>query len=149
MAQTRVKDLMTPHPVIIPPHATLMAAAHTMHEMECGILPVGTPNDIKGVLTDRDIVIRAVAEGRDITVETVQDYMTPGICCCHEDDTAAHAADLMREHHVNRLIVTSDDGSICGILTLGRIMREDEDMQEIAQVISRATGKPHAGKKVA
>lgn len=138
MLQTRVKDLMKKNPVIIPMDYTLKDAAQEMEAHNCGVLPVGTPEKLEGVITDRDIVLRAVAKGKDINTEKVEDYMTPEVCSIREEDTTDLAADLMREKNISRVLVEDEDGKPCGILSFGRIIRENNSLQEIATVIEYA-----------
>jgi len=76
MKNTKVKDLMTPHPVLVSPNASLQEAAKRMKKINCGILPVGTEQQLEGIITDRDITIRAVSEGRDPIQAKVSQYMS-------------------------------------------------------------------------
>jgi CBS domain-containing protein len=142
--QTRVKDLMTKDPVIVPPDCTLKEAAQKMESIDCGVLPVGTQEKLEGVITDRDIVIRAVAKGKDINKEKVRDYMTREVCSVKEGDTPDRAGDVMRENSISRVLVEDGSGKPCGILTFGRIIREDGSMEEIASVIQCAVGQKAA-----
>jgi signal-transduction protein with cAMP-binding, CBS, and nucleotidyltransferase domain len=144
MLQTRVKDLMQINPVIISPDFSLRQAAQEMEVVNCGMLPVGTADKIEGIITDRDIVLRAVAKGKDTNTEKVRDYMTPDVCSVCEDDATYRAADMMREKNVNRLMVSDEKGRPRGVLTFGRILRQDESMQEIAIVIECAVGQKDA-----
>jgi len=144
MPHTRVKDLMKKDPIVISADLTLKEAAQKMESVNCGILPVGTPDQIEGIITDRDIVIRAVAKGKDVNKEKVRDYMTPEICTCNEDDTPDRAAGIMRENSVNRILVEDEDGKPCGILTFGHIIRKNDSMTEIATAIECAVGRKAA-----
>lgn len=139
--QTRIKELMESAMETISPDATLKEAAQKMASVECGSLPVGTKDNLQGMITDRDIVVRAVAMGKDITKEKVRDYMTPQVCACHENATTDEAAKQMHDNKVNRLIVQDDEGRPCGILTFGRIIRENGDREEVTQVIEWASGR--------
>jgi predicted transcriptional regulator len=142
--QTKVKDLMKENPIIIPASTTLKEAAQKMKSVDCGVLPVGTWDNLEGMITDRDIVIRAVAEGVDITSAQVRDYMTSDVFYCSESDTLAQAAEQMRKNDVSRLVVKDASGKACGILTFGRILREDENLKEIGKVVECAVGKKAA-----
>lgn len=139
--RTQVKDLMKKNPVIIPADTTLKDAAKKMKSVDCGILPVGTKDKIEGIITDRDIVIRGVAEGVDVESATVSQCMTSGICCCSEEDTLDEAAEQMRRHDVSRLLVKDNSGQICGILTFGSILRKDDSLAEIGKVVESAIGR--------
>jgi CBS domain-containing protein len=141
---TKTKELMTPNPEIISPEATLAEAAQQMNETECGVLPVGIPNRLEGIITDRDIVIRAVSKGKNVNREKVKDFMTPVLHYCNEEDTVEDAAGMMQKHRIARLVVKDRAGNITGILTFGRILRQEDDIDEIAEVIQCATGKKAA-----
>jgi CBS domain-containing protein len=144
MLQTSVKDLMRKDPIIISPDSTLKEAAEKMASIKCGALPVGTPDKLEGVITDRDIVVRAVAKGKDTGRELVRDYMTPEVHTCKMDDTADRAAGIMRDKGVSRIIVEDENGKPCGILTFGSIVRKSDSMHEIATVIECALGRKAA-----
>ncbi len=136
------KDLMTPDPQMIKPTATLKEAAQKMEQIGCGVLPVGEKDKVEGMITDRDIVLRAVAKGKDVNAEKVSDYMSSDkICCCEESDTLEDVGGKMRQHNVSRLLVKNQDGEVCGILTFGRILRRNESLEEISNVIECAVGE--------
>ena len=136
--QTKVKNVMTNHPVMIDPETTLKEAAQKMEELDCGILPVGTKDEQEGIITDRDIVIRAVSRGKDVNTEKVKDYMTADVCCCSADDTIEQAADIMRVQNINRLLVKDEGDQICGIITFGTIVRKTPDTKEKSNAVEHA-----------
>ena len=137
---TQVKDLMTAHPELISPQATLQQAAKRMASVKCGALPVGTENKLKGIITDRDIIIRAVAQGKNPATEKVGDYMTEPVFACNELDTVEAAAEKMHEHKVSRLVVRNKEGRTVGILSFGSILRNDASPHEIASIVKHSTG---------
>ena len=97
-AVTKVGELMAPHPTLIAPDATLQQAAKRMEAVDCGALPVGTENKLVGIITDRDIVIRAIARGKIPAHEKVAGYMTPAVYTCRENDTLEDAAKKINVH---------------------------------------------------
>jgi CBS domain-containing protein len=115
----RIHDVMTPHAECIAPEASLREAAGRMKALDVGSLPVCDRDRLAGLLTDRDIVLRAVAEGRDPNVARVRDAMTPNILYCFEDQDVSEAAELMREKQVRRLPVLNRDKRLVGIVALG------------------------------
>lgn len=141
---TKVKELMTADPVIISADTTLMEAAQKMKMIECGVLPVGSWEKLEGIITDRDIVIRAVADGLDMASSKVRDFMTAEVFYCNEEATLAEAAEEMRRHKVSRLAVKDDSGKACGIITFGAILRKDDSLREIGNVVECAVGKKAA-----
>jgi len=142
--QTKIKDLMKYNPVTISPESSLTDAAKKMESLDCGILPVGTEDNLEGIITDRDIVLRAVAKGRDTAKEKVNNYMTTEVFYCHADDTLEEAAKAMHAHHVNRLIVKDDSGRMCGVLSFGCILRNGNQMSDIHKVLECTVGKKAA-----
>ncbi len=144
MANTKVKDLMACDLQFVKADATLKEAAEKMKRAECGVLPVGQNNRIEGMITDRDIVTRAVAQGKDPNREQVKSYMSKEIYSCQEGDTLNQAADEMRRHKVGRLIVMGKNGEPKGILSFGHILREDANPEELTNVVELAMGRGRA-----
>src|SRR5438552_4661928 len=106
----KVKDVMTKGAECVGPDASLQEAARKMKDLDVGPLPVcGDNQKLVGMLTDRDIVIRAVAEGKDPRTARVRDAMTEGVCYCFEDDDVAEAARLMKDKQIRRLVVLNRD----------------------------------------
>ena len=139
MIDTQVKKLMTVHPVLINPNTSLEDAAAKMAEIDCGVLPIGTENIVEGIITDRDIVIRAISKGKNPAIEQVCDYMTDKVFACNEDDTLEKAADIMHEHDVSRLIVKNKAGKVTGILSFGCIIHKASNAAEVANAVEHAT----------
>lgn len=137
---TKVKELMVEHPEMISPSATLQQAAKKMESVNCGALPVGTENKLKGIITDRDIVIRALAHGKNPATEKVSSYMTEEVYACNENDTLEDAAEKMHQHKVSRLVVRNREGKVTGILSFGGILRSDANPKEIAGIVKHACG---------
>lgn len=137
---TKVKEMMTPNPEMIGPGATLQQAAKKMEAVNCGALPVGTENKLKGIITDRDIVIRAIAHGKNPATEKVGDYMSEQVYACNENDTLEDAAEKMQQHKVSRLIVKNKTGKVTGILSFGGLLRNEANPKEIASVVKHCCG---------
>jgi CBS domain-containing protein len=123
----QVKDVMTRGAECIPPDASLQEAARKMKSLDVGPLPVCDRDRLAGMLTDRDIVVRAVAEGRDPRTTRVRDAMTEGVTYCFEDDDVNEAARLMKEKQIRRLIVLNRDKRLAGIVSLGDLAVETSD----------------------
>src|SRR5437868_10822505 len=104
-----IKDIMTRHVECVSPENTVQDAARKMRDLDVGPLPVCDNDRLAGMLTDRDITVRAVAEGRDPKTAKVRDTMSEGIDYCFEDDDVAEAARHMREKQVRRLVVLNRD----------------------------------------
>src|SRR6476646_9959804 len=100
-----LREMMTARIEEIPANATLMQAAERMKLLDIGAMPVRENDRLVGMITDRDIAVRGVAEGRDPTKTPVRDAMSPDICFCYEDDGVESAAKLMEEKQIRRLAV--------------------------------------------
>lgn len=133
----QVKDVMTPRCECIGPDTTLDKAAQRMQELDVGPLPVCDHDRLAGIVTDRDIVIRAVAEGRDPHTTRVRDVMTPGITYCFEDDDVASAAETMKNRQIRRLVVLDRDKRLVGIVSLGDLAVVTDDRRMTGETLRR------------
>lgn len=125
-----VNEVMTQNAKCIGPDATIQEAAQQMRDLDVGPIPVCGDNDrLIGMLTDRDIAIRAVADGLDPSTTPVRDVMTPDVIFAFEDDDVREAADMMGEHQVRRLLVLSHDKRLVGIVSLGDLAIRTHDDQ--------------------
>ena len=115
----QLKDIMTPDPLVLSPETTLKEAAQRMRDLDSGVMPVGENDRLAGMLTDRDITVRATAEGKDPNSTPVREAMTPEVVYCFEDDDVREAAKTMEEHQIRRLIVLNRDKRLVGIVSLG------------------------------
>lgn len=141
----QVKDVMTGTCEFVEPNTSLREAAKKMRDLDCGFLPIGSESvgKLEGTVTDRDITIRAVAEGRDPVTTTVKDIETHKVLYCFETDDLDSAAKSMREQQVYRLVVLDnpDDKRLRGVLSLGDVLRHNQ--QQLAAdtasgIVSRA-----------
>ena len=136
----KVKDVLTRGAECVGPDATLQEAARKMRDLDVGPLPVCGDNDrLVGMLTDRDITVRAVAEGKDPRTAKVPDVMTEGISYCFEDDDVEAAARLMRDKQVRRLVVLNRDKRLVGIASLGDLATETGDEHLAGKTLERVS----------
>jgi CBS domain-containing protein len=112
-----VKDIMR-KAVCVEPDVTLAVAARQLKELNIGCMPVCSGKQVLGMLTDRDIAMRAVADGRSAETMTVREAMSVGALCCFETDTAQAAGTLMKSAHVRRLVVLDHRRHIAGIVSI-------------------------------
>jgi CBS domain-containing protein len=115
----KVSDVMTPDVEVVNPDDTLKTAAQLMADLDSGALPVGENDLLIGVITDRDITIRAVAEGRDPEKTTVRQAMSPDVLYCFGDENVADVSQKMGGWWVRRLPVVNQDKRLVGIVSLG------------------------------
>lgn len=121
------------------PDESLTTAAGIMRQLDVGALPVCENDRLAGIITDRDIAIRGVAEARDPSITPVRTVMSPQIVYAFEDQNVKEAAHIMEEHQVRRLPVLSRDKRLVGIVSLGDVAKEastglsGEALREISQ----------------
>lgn len=137
----KIKELMTRDVESVDPMSSLEEAAQLMSDADVGSLPVVDEGRVVGVLTDRDIVVRAAAAGLDLSEARAGDVMTPEVVHCHEEDDALDAASLMEEHQVRRVIVTDADGGLAGIVSLGDLSRHLDEAGEVLREVSQPSGR--------
>ena len=139
----KVKDVMTTNVRLASPRQSIAEAARLMAECDAGVLPVGEDDRLVGMITDRDIAIRAVA--KDLPPDTaVREVMSKEVLYCFEDEALEHVADNMGEQQVRRLPVLNREKRLVGILSLGdlaTVAKPKTSGQAIA-AISRPGG-PH------
>lgn len=123
-----VKEIMSKHPDALSEETTLTRAAEEMQKHDFGFLPVRSNGHIVGVVTDRDIIIRAIAKGQDPNKTTLKDTMTNNIHFCHEEDDIKKAAKMMGDLQINRLAVYDKKDHLCGVISIGDIARKVKDI---------------------
>jgi CBS domain-containing protein len=131
----QVYEVMTPDAVVVGADMTLAEAAQRMKLLDVGPLPVVDGNRVVGVLTDRDITVRATSEGVDPTSVCVRDVMTAEVVACLESDDVAAAARMMQLTQLRRLVVVDDDGRMVGIVSLSDIALHTHDERLTAETL--------------
>lgn len=132
----KVKDVMSPGIEYVAENDSAATAAQKMRQADVGSLPVKDGQDrLSGIVTDRDIVIRAVAEGKDPGTTKVGEVMTAGAVTCPAEQTVEQAAKLMEEKQIRRLIVVDDRNQAVGIVA-------------VADIAVKVPGKELAGEAV-
>jgi CBS domain-containing protein len=121
----KILKLMCRNPKVVKPESTLTEAANIMKRINAGVLPVVQDGKVIGMVTDRDITIRAVADGQDPNELCVEDVMTKDAVCCYEDEDIHEAGKTMLERHVGRLpVLNRKNLSLAGIITLADIIKQ-------------------------
>ena len=139
-----VRDIMTENPMCCRPETSSREIARMMVECDCGEIPVidheGHP---LGVVTDRDITCRLVAEGLDPNSTSAQQVMTSPVVCIHEFGNIAEACKQMEDVMIRRIVCTDDQGRVCGMLTLADIaLRAPGFAEEVVEEVSQKTAEP-------
>lgn len=122
-----IREMMTKNVSVLPMDATVNEAALKMKEMGVGSIPVVDQKHIVGMVTDRDIAVRAAAEGLDPKSTKVSNILTQDVVACYEDQDAKDAAMLMQSKQVRRLPVLNRQEMLVGIVSLGDIAFKEDD----------------------
>jgi CBS domain-containing protein len=131
----QLKDIMSPDVQVISPDATIREAAQKMREGDFGMMPVAENDRMIGAISDRDIALRAIGEGKGPDTK-VRDVMSQGIAWAYEDDSVDHAAQIMSEHQVRRLPVVNRQKRLVGIVALGDFAVESSDLEPAAEALA-------------
>jgi CBS domain-containing protein len=134
-----LREMMTANIEEISADATLMQAAQKMKLLDIGAIPVREKDRLVGIITDRDIAVRAVAEGRDPKKMPVREAMSRDICFCYEDESVESAAKLMEEKQVRRLPIFDRRERAIGIVSLGDLAVRNRDDQLSGKVLERVS----------
>jgi CBS domain-containing protein len=118
-AGMKVSQIMTAHAQCVAPDNTLVEAAGLMRELDVGALPVCEGDRLAGMVTDRDIVLRGVADGRDANTATVREVMSSGIIHVFSDQEVEDVARVMEEKQIRRVAVVNRSKRLVGIVSLG------------------------------
>ena len=132
----KLNDVMSRDVKVISPDMTITEAARTMADGGFGMMPVGENDRMIGTISDRDIVIRAVAEGKGPGTK-VREVMSEGIHWAYDDDTVEDAAKLMSEHQVRRLPVVNRNKRLVGIVALGDFAVDSSQIRPAAEALSK------------
>ena len=137
----KVSDAMTSQVSIARPTDTIRQVAETMAKVDSGVVPVVDDGKVVGLVTDRDIVLRVVAEGRSFD-SPVPDVMSDGeVLSVKEDDILADATAKMANHQVRRLVVLNDAGALSGILSLGDVAK-DYGAKQVGKTLEEISQEP-------
>ena len=112
---------MTPHVTSVQPDAPLVDAANLMRDLDIGVLPVVKGFTVLGMITDRDITIRAVAAARSPADTQVREAMSPGVVFVYDDQDIEEAINAFKEHQIRRVPVVSRDHRLLGMVSLGDV----------------------------
>lgn len=137
-----VKECMTKNVELGTPDMSLCEAAQKMRDGDFGILPIQKNDKLVGMLTDRDIAIRCVAEGRDLKNIHVGEVMTGKVLYCFEDQTLEEVAHNLGENQVRRLPVLNRQKRLVGILSLKDLTLAHLDSDELEETMTKIS-KPH------
>ena len=141
---TKVQDVMSTRPRCVSPDTPVSEAAELMESEDVGALPVLEGDELAGMITDRDIVIRAVARGKDPRGMPVREVSSRDVVAVRGDEDLSEALKLMASHQVRRLPVVDDSNHLVGVLAQADVAREakEKTVGETVQAISRSPEGP-------
>lgn len=137
----KCSEVMTREPVCCEPADSIAKVAEVMKREDVGSVPIVNHDNrrLVGIVTDRDIVLKVVAAGRDVAGATAQDAMTNDPVSCREDDDVSRAVSMMEERQVRRMPVVGPDGCVSGIIAQADIatrLNRDRTTGELVEAIS-------------
>jgi CBS domain-containing protein len=141
----KVSEVMTRGVDPVDPSATVQEAATQMAELDVGAVFVGTEEQLEGVLTDRDIIVRVVVEGRNAAEVPAREAMSPNIFSCKADDSVESAFAEMRERQIRRMPVLDEEGKPVGVVTLSDLAKVVESPEKMREAL-REMSEPHRNK---
>ena len=146
-ARRRCREIMTSNVQTAQSSTTLREVAVMMRDGDVGAMPIVENGKLVGIVTDRDIVVRAIAEGKNADALIGGDVMTTEIFSVKPDDFAFEAIRLMGDRQVRRVPVVSDTGELAGIIAMADVALEMEDEREIAETLEEISSGASFWKK--
>lgn len=135
----QLRDIMTRDVDVVRPEAPIREAAMKVRSLDVGPIPVCDGERLIGMLTDRDITIRAVAERRDPDETPVRDVMTHDVAFCFEDQDVEQAAALMEQRQIRRIPVLNEQKRLVGIVSLGDLALGTRDPERVGQTLEEVS----------
>jgi CBS domain-containing protein len=132
---SRISEVMTRDVRVIAPHESLQRAAQIMDELNVGVLPVCEGEQLAGMATDRDIVVRAVSAGMPVDSTPVSEVMSTNVECCYEDEDVEDVMDRMRDMQVRRIPVMDRQEHLVGMVSLGDLATRSGDEDEVKDTL--------------
>jgi CBS domain-containing protein len=133
----KTQEIMTRKVQLAEPTLPIAKAAQKMRDLNIGFLPICENDKLIGTLTDRDITIQSVAQGRDPRLASVREIMSQQVFYCYEDDDIEHAAEHMKEREVRRLVILNREKRLVGVLSLGDIARASGEQQLAGETLGQ------------
>jgi CBS domain-containing protein len=131
----KLSDLMTSSVVSVTADTTLQEAAEKMRAEDVGVLPVCEGDRLVGIITDRDLTVRGLADGRDPASSTVRETMTTDLVTCYGDEDAAEAERVMQERRVRRIAVLDREQRLIGVVSLGDLATKNDERCGVARTL--------------
>ena len=135
----KAREIMTKDPRTVTPDTGLQEVARLMQSEDVGIIPVveAGGNNLLGVVTDRDIALRVVAEGKDATTTKVSDVMSKGVTTCKQDDSVDDVMELMGKEQLRRVPIVDERGALVGIVAQADVVREAKSDKKAERTVEQ------------
>jgi CBS domain-containing protein len=137
-----VRDVMTANPECVSEKDSIRDVARIMKDSDTGVVPVVNGKKIIGMITDRDIVVRGIAEGKDIANVRVNEIMTKSVRSVREDATVTEALDLMSGAEIRRVAVVNNNDELVGIVSIGDISTNTNQDGKVGKTVETISSAP-------
>lgn len=138
----QVRDVMTTNPECVSEKDSIRDVARIMKDQDTGVVPVVDGKKIIGLITDRDIVVRGIAEGRDVSNVSVNEIMTKSVRSVKEDTPLSEVLDLMSSAEVRRIPVVNGNDELVGIVSLGDIAEKTSSDNRVGKAVEDISEAP-------
>jgi CBS domain-containing protein len=139
----QIRDILTHDVETVSPDTRIQEVARKMKELDIGAVPVCSGRRLLGMITDRDIAVRAIAEGRDPRETPVSDAMTDQVIFCYQDQDVEDARQLMEQYQIRRLPVVDEQDQLVGIVSLGDIAVRSDDESATGETLREVSEPTH------
>ena len=137
-----VRDVMTPNPATVSEKDSIKRAAEIMKREDAGVVPVTDGKKIIGIVTDRDIVVRLVAEGKDPNNARVNEAMSRKVRTVKEDTPVNEVLQLMSREQIRRVPVTNSNNELVGIVSIGDIASDSREIVKVGRTVEEISEAP-------
>ncbi len=138
----QVRDVMTPNPECVSEKDSIRDVARIMKEQDTGVVPVVDGKRIIGLITDRDIVVRGIAEGRELSSVKVNEIMSKSVRSVKEDTPVTEVLDLMSSAEIRRVPVVNGNNELVGIISLGDIAENTNADNRVGKAVEDISQAP-------
>jgi len=138
----QARDVMTPNPASVSDRDSIKRVAEIMRREDAGVVPVVDGRKIIGIITDRDIVVRLVAEGKDPASATVNEAMSKQVRTVKEDTPVNEVLELMSSEQIRRVPVTNANNELIGIVSIGDIASESKEIVKVGRTVEEISEAP-------
>ena len=142
MAQKNVRDVMTPDPKCVSERDSILQAARIMRDEDTGVVPVVDGKKVIGVITDRDIVVRVVADGKDLNSVKINEVMTKQVRSVKEDQSVDDVLKLMSGSEIRRVPVVNQGNEIVGIISIGDLSTRTDKDDKVGRAVEQISEAP-------